>query len=288
MILAEYYLRVFSDNDHQGNDVRVAVLSQPPLLSQWQNLADRSRNLDSQGNPQTICFIVSSTSLNEQKTKSPLECRWYQGGREVQLCGSGILAAAYALEKHLNIGLPHVLKHHHRTIPIERYDEYEGEEHYSFALPRFQLNEETVPAMASQWFQHHPVQCMSCGDERGYWIVEFSTPITELIPDLKAICATTQRAIIATSALAPEGYDYSLRYFAPQYGIDEDVATGSANAVLASYWYQQRKPQTTSHSLPTTFRALQHQGTNSNSGGSITLRLNESQVWVAGRVTELM
>lgn len=287
MILAEHKLRVFSDDHRQGNDVRVVILSQSPNDSQWQGLTGLSSQRDSQGKPQTICVIFCGLPLdNEEQPQPPLECRWYQGGREVQLCGSGILAAAHALKSYLKISLPYSLKHYHRTIDIDQYGD-DDNEHFSFSLPRFQLNEEAVPAIARQWFQHQPIRCMSCGDEQGYWVVEFAEPITVLTPDLSAICTTTQRAIIATSAHAPDGYDYSLRYFAPQYGIDEDLATGSANAVLASYWDQQRQLPTSAHPLQSSYRAMQHQGTNTSSGGSISLHLNESKVWVAGRVTEV-
>ncbi|NXK56487.1 PBLD protein, partial [Chauna torquata] len=36
-----------------------------------------------------------------------------------------------------------------------------------------------------------------------------------------------------------KGYDFYSRYFAPWYGILEDPVTGSAHAVLSSYWSEQ-------------------------------------------------
>jgi len=46
-----------------------------------------------------------------------------------------------------------------------------------------------------------------------------------------------QRAIICTAAQPSTGTDaITLRYFAPQYGVVEDTATGSAMRVLADYW----------------------------------------------------
>uniref|UniRef100_A0A7N4PFH9 Phenazine biosynthesis like protein domain containing n=1 Tax=Sarcophilus harrisii TaxID=9305 RepID=A0A7N4PFH9_SARHA len=37
----------------------------------------------------------------------------------------------------------------------------------------------------------------------------------------------------------PQGYDFYSRYFAPWVGVAEDPVTGSAHAVLSSYWSQQ-------------------------------------------------
>ena len=48
----------------------------------------------------------------------------------------------------------------------------------------------------------------------------------------------TQRAMICTSVNIDSKHDNTIdfRYFAPQYGVDEDIATGSAMRVLACYW----------------------------------------------------
>lgn len=280
MITSKFYLRAFSDNVRHGNDVLVATLSRSPFQEEWQELAELSQKIDSQGNPQTICFIVTPDT-RKARNNMPTECRWYQGGGEVKLCGSGIVAAAYVLDKHLKTTLPHLLKHSDQAIEISL-----DNRQYGFSLPYFQLNREAIPDASARWFQYKPTECMSCGGSEGYWILEFSEPITAITPNLDAICANTRRAIIATSAHAPEGYDYSLRYFAPQYGVDEDLATGSANAVLASYWRQKQRHKTALLAA-TRFKALQYQGENEERGGTISLELKDSNVWVGGRVNEV-
>ena len=51
----------------------------------------------------------------------------------------------------------------------------------------------------------------------------------------------TRRALIATceSHFSHDLAKIESRYFAPQYGVPEDPATGSAMRVLALYWQQQ-------------------------------------------------
>jgi PhzF family phenazine biosynthesis protein len=268
LISAEVELQVFGDNEVSGNPVRVCLLAHQPEQIQWAQLAELSNQKDHLGKPLTICFLIPSVQQNSA------ECRWYQGGSEVQLCGSAMLAAAHTLRSQLAFDLPATLLRGSQEFLVDNKDT-----DYCFSLRQFPLYPEEIPTSARQWFNTLPVHCMSTGDKQGYWILEFDESITELQPQLDAICATTQRAIIATSLNAPTGYDYELRYFAPQYGIDEDIATGSANAVLACYWEQwlERKR----------FNALQRAGNNEGCGGSIRVELTDDIVRVCGRVSTL-
>jgi len=57
-------------------------------------------------------------------------------------------------------------------------------------------------------------------------------------PDFDVIKGITDyHAVIVTAQKGTRGY--VLRYFAPSIGIDEDIATGSAQCSLASYWSNQ-------------------------------------------------
>jgi 8-oxo-dGTP pyrophosphatase MutT (NUDIX family) len=56
-------------------------------------------------------------------------------------------------------------------------------------------------------------------------------------PDLEAIAAVDTPAVLLMAAAAPgAGADYVLRVFAPNVGIDEDPATGSAQCVAGPHW----------------------------------------------------
>ncbi|BFM15504.1 PhzF family phenazine biosynthesis protein [Maricurvus nonylphenolicus] len=255
-------LQVFADHGYSGNDVQVILLNHMPEQHEWKTLIRLSADTDSHGNPQTLCFIV----LQDEPV-----CRWYQGGREINLCGSALIAAAYSLHHHASYTLPIKI---HGPSQIFTLQDANGE--YGFSLPRFTLFDEPLPAAAKRWLNKTPVNCMSSGDPQGYWVVEFEESVTELQPQLQTICETTQRAIIATSLQAPSGFDYELRYFAPQYGIDEDIATGSANAVLACYWQQWLKQDE--------FQALQRSGLANGKGGSIRTRLDPQTVSIFGKV----
>jgi predicted PhzF superfamily epimerase YddE/YHI9 len=87
----------------------------------------------------------------------------------------------------------------------------------------------------------------------------------------------TRRALIVTCAvskdLALQGENIHLRYFAPQYGIAEDAATGSAMRVLAGYWQQR--------GLGDELQALQR----SPEGGLLWSRVQNQTTWVGGYVS---
>jgi predicted PhzF superfamily epimerase YddE/YHI9 len=44
--------------------------------------------------------------------------------------------------------------------------------------------------------------------------------------------------VIVTSRSVAPCYDFLSRYFAPNFGIDEDPVTGSSHCALAPYWSQ--------------------------------------------------
>jgi len=56
-------------------------------------------------------------------------------------------------------------------------------------------------------------------------------------PDLDAIAATGDKALLLTAAAEPgSGTDYVLRVFGPKVGIPEDPATGSAQCSAGPFW----------------------------------------------------
>jgi predicted PhzF superfamily epimerase YddE/YHI9 len=44
------------------------------------------------------------------------------------------------------------------------------------------------------------------------------------------------RGVIVTARASTPGYDFVSRFFAPNFGIDEDPVTGSAHCCLGPFW----------------------------------------------------
>jgi PhzF family phenazine biosynthesis protein len=58
--------------------------------------------------------------------------------------------------------------------------------------------------------------------------------IQNIIPDLNAITKLKVRGVIVTAQGSES--DFVSRFFAPQSGVNEDPATGSAHTTLTPYW----------------------------------------------------
>ena len=130
-----------------------------------------------------------------------------------------------------------------------------------------------VPVWTQAAFSHKPARAAIAGGEEGYLVLEYDPEITlaalEVVFD--HIKANTLRAVIVTQVAAKD-YDFLLRYFAPQYGMDEDAVTGSANRVLADYWARRTGAKN--------FRALQC----STDGGVVLMRLQPHYVEISGHL----
>jgi PhzF family phenazine biosynthesis protein len=66
--------------------------------------------------------------------------------------------------------------------------------------------------------------------------LEDEEAVRSLDVDLESIGRLDARGLIVTAAASTPGFDFVVRCFAPQSGIPEDPATGSAQCTLAPYW----------------------------------------------------
>ena len=75
------------------------------------------------------------------------------------------------------------------------------------------------------------------GGEDGYLVVRVPDgfDLTVISRPGRGLVNFTRRALIVTSLVDRAGA-IGLRYFAPQHGVEEDAATGSAMRILAAYW----------------------------------------------------
>ena len=65
-------------------------------------------------------------------------------------------------------------------------------------------------------------------------IYESEESVSALNPDFAMFRNLDSRGVIATASSS--SYDFVSRYFAPNFGIDEDPVTGSAHCLLTPYW----------------------------------------------------
>lgn len=105
------------------------------------------------------------------------------------------------------------------------------------------LEKITTPDWLAKDFHIRATRCSSTTDAAGYLVAELpaGSDLSRIDPPGTELAAHTARALIVTCPVDPgassneESFHY--RYFAPQYGVPEDPATGSAMRVLTQYWH---------------------------------------------------
>lgn len=171
----------------------------------------------------------------QKSAETVIAVRCYHNGHLIQCCGHGLLSAAYYWQQQLGRA-ELTLQMNNSTVKSWRNDELTW---LSFnTLTTYSCD---IPTWVEQVFpgQIKPLAAATAGDEQGYlvlqWPDEFS--LAQLPLPLDCLVQHSQRALICTAAQPAAGENaIELRYFAPQHGVSEDIATGSAMRILSHYW----------------------------------------------------
>lgn len=195
-------------------------------------------------------------------------------GVAIRCCGHGLLSCAR-----------HWLNEwgHNGTLHAGDSDilvESDGERYWC-ALSRLSTAACALPDWASSLVGAPVIAAAAAGDENGYLVLELApnTNLATLPAPGDLLAGHTQRALILTSAVSDTAAPYAdvaqirSRYFAPQYGVPEDAATGSAMRILADYWAGRGSGD----------RLVAQQ--QSPAGGLLFSRIVDERVWIGGYVT---
>lgn len=212
------FVTTFSSTGCAGNTHAVAINPQPRNGLEWQ--------AHSEAVAPAILVIV-----HKPPQDAVAKARFFHYGRSVAWCGSGILAAAKALQlAGLNVdtiatnSARYKLLYHHGQLGFATQADFVWRPVRNKALWRRLFGQALIGAIESP-------------HRNGYTLVELCDEhaVKTWRPRLRQLQRYSQRALILTAQAQGQG-DYVMRYFAPQYGNSEDGATGSANALLIPYW----------------------------------------------------
>lgn len=202
-----------------GNSCQLYLLQAPPRAGAHAS------------GPVTVCQSWPDSPTNVQI----ISVRCYTpSGELIECCGHGLLAAAHGWHRRLGCDRLTLLMQGSRVDSRRRGD---------YTWLRF-ASVATRPCPVPDWvpsvFSGRQAEAAAtCGGERGYLVLQWpdNLDLHDLEPAIERIENYTHRALVCTAAQPGEGEGaIQLRYFAPQYGVDEDDATGSALRVLAAYW----------------------------------------------------
>lgn len=197
-------------------------------------------------------------------------------GQPIQCCGHGLLCSASLWLARWQS--PGVLAACDTNIPCRR----EGDLVW-IGLPALPCEPVATPQWAARVLGDTDaaaiLACASAGPEDGYMVIQMQPDydLAAIAPPERNLAAFTGRALIVTCAVTARtalcDEQVHFRYFAPQYGVVEDAATGSAMRVLAPYW----------HAPGRELVALQR----SSAHGYLRARLEGDRAWVGGHVAHI-
>ena len=199
----------------------------------------------------TMQYIASQSNhpatvfLNQNEiTKRHCNIRWFNQTSEIKRCGHGTLAAANFLIKYFGY-CPEVFI----SMSNERFTIRVKKQRAQLLLKSIEPKKsELAKGELKSVFSSAIKAAYSTGDKNGYTVVlfneefnkEFSKDVEKddlksLHVDFKALSKLHKNAVIALSIknMDKKNAIAHFRYFAPQFGVNEDSATGSAVSVIA-------------------------------------------------------
>ncbi|HEY6291173.1 MAG TPA: PhzF family phenazine biosynthesis protein [Terriglobia bacterium] len=244
------------------------------------------------GNPAAVCFleverdetwlqnVAREMNLSEtaflrltKDRRDGYDLRWFTPAAEVDLCGHATLASAHALWETGRLGADAPARFHTRSglLTAERKSDW-------IELDFPSLPEEPATPPPSGLISALGVEPTYVGKSRFDYVVEVESQakLLGLRPEFALLRKVEGRGVIVTSRSASPEYDFVSRYFAPNFGIDEDPVTGSAHCVLAPFWAQRL-----GRSELTGYQA-------SARGGVVRVRLEGGRVRLSGRAVTVL
>lgn len=212
-----YQVDAFAEQVFRGNPAAVMP------LEQW--LEDkRLQAIAAENNLSETAFLV--------RAGEGYELRWFTPTVEVDLCGHATLASAHVLFEHLeHAGEEIVFFTRSGELRVTR-----GSAGLTLDFPAYVLTSAEVDMNLCEALGATASEAVEVGGNTrmAIYVYEFEEDVAGLLPDFRALAATTDRCIIAT---APgDECDFVSRFFGPAVGIDEDPVTGSAHCALVPYW----------------------------------------------------
>ncbi|MBH0041462.1 PhzF family phenazine biosynthesis protein [Pseudoalteromonas sp. SWXJZ10B] len=208
----------------------------------------------------TMQYIASQSTypatvfLNQNEiTKRHCKIRWFNQASEIKRCGHGTLAAANFLIDHLGY-CPEVFT----SMSNERFTIRVKKQRAQLSLKSIEPKKSKLAkGELKSVFSVAIKAAYSTGDKNGYTVVLFNEEFNKKLDkefneelennsdekqnlknlhvNFKALCALHKNAVIALSIKNKDKKNAiaHFRYFAPQFGVNEDSATGSAVSVIA-------------------------------------------------------
>jgi len=210
-----FQVDAFTDRLFSGNPAAVCILDKWPDDELMQAIA-------AENNLAETAFLVAK---NES-----FQIRWFTPTVEVDLCGHATLASAYVLFNCLGHAEAEVNFFSPRSGDL-RVSQQKDILFLDFPTDRLKVTDDHE--QITRCIKGRPKEVYK-GKTDYIAVIESEQAVRQLQPDLAEIAKLPARGLIVTAK--GEQVDFVSRFFAPQSGIDEDPATGSAHTSLIPLW----------------------------------------------------
>jgi predicted PhzF superfamily epimerase YddE/YHI9 len=217
MAVPIFVVDAFAARAFTGNPAGVCLLGRPAPAAWMQRVAAEMKHAETS-------FLWP--------THDGFRLRWFTPTAEVALCGHATLAAAHILWETGALARRTPARFHTKSgvlTAVQRPPSIE----LDFPADRC-AEVRPPPAMTAAI----PPPYHFVGKGQFDFLVELDSPrrLRTVRPDLEALEALGGRGVIVTSRSDTRGFDFLVRFFAPNFGVPEDPATGSIQCLLGPYW----------------------------------------------------
>ena len=242
--MKEYKIKIvnaFTKQKFAGNPAGVVLHAEGLSDSHMQSIA---REINT---PETA-FVLPATEKDAN-----LQIRWFSPQKEVPLCGHATIASFHALAEEGMEGMSTNGQHHFHfqsksgilSVRVEK-NFYETAVEFELPLPKFKVKKQIPSSMlhalglkANEVERKLPV----VADLYVYIPLKKLSTIEKIKPDFVALNSELKKMKVNGVSLfslqtKEKTSAVHSRFFAPNYGINEDPVTGSANGPLGCYLQQ--------------------------------------------------
>lgn len=208
----------FTSTPFKGNPAGVCLLKEQLDTQAYQKIAEEMN--------------LSETAFIRPVGENTFSIRYFTPTTEVPLCGHATLAASKVIfEKELvkNSSITfsatkNILTAHNNNGSIQ------------MEFPPVELESCPIPPHFVEITQAAPIRMFKNSD--GLYIAELinEKAILKTAPDFQAMQKENLNALLVTAPSDNSDYDFTSRFFAPGYGINEDPVTGNAHRSLCTLW----------------------------------------------------
>jgi PhzF family phenazine biosynthesis protein len=246
-----WHVDAFADRPFAGNQAAVMILEAWPDDAVLQAIG--AENL----------FAETAFLVRDESGAADWELRWFTPTCEIRLCGHATLASGYALlslEPERDVVT-------FRTRKAGLLTVRRAGPSLEVGLPII-ATEPGDFAQAVALLGAAPLETWRSPLGYNVFLYPDEAAVRALVPDLRGLEALGDDQFIVT---APgDRTDVASRVFVPGGGVDEDSVTGSAHAVLTSFWTRRLEREA--------FSAFQA----STRGGYLTCRIEGEVAWLGG------